>query len=87
MNDSVDTPLLTTIDNPFNPHHDWDAWYQWDEGHGYHTCGLLARLTHTSDELSESDQDIAIDYAMAEVLDLNPFGVHKKIFAKDSVKI
>jgi hypothetical protein len=71
--------LLTTSDNPFDPFDDWDAWYNWDMLSGYHTPGLLARITVTSTELSESDQDRAIELAMNEILELNVSGVHMKV--------
>ena len=30
MADSKDY-LLTTVDNPYNPHTSWDQWYDYDE--------------------------------------------------------
>lgn len=73
--------MLTTVDNPYNPFTHWDEWYTWDEAHGYHTCGLLARFTITSHELSSTDEELAIDLAIQEILDINPFGVHKRIYS------
>lgn len=71
--------LLTTTDNPFNPHKQWDEWYSWDEAAGYSTCGLLARIVKTSDELSEADNELAIDQAIEEIVMINASGVHRKI--------
>lgn len=71
--------LLTTIDNPYNPHTHYDDWYAWDVRAGYNTCALLARITITSSELSQADQDLAIDQAMDEIIRENVSGMHKKI--------
>jgi hypothetical protein len=62
---------LTTKDNPFNPVTQFDQWYVWDSSHGYHTLSYLARVTRTSDELSEADQDLALEQAMSDIVDLN----------------
>lgn len=78
MAEDVET-MLTTVDNPFDPFTQWDEWYAYDALLGYHTPSLLARLTVTSDELSEADQSAAIDYAIDEIVEINASGVHKKV--------
>lgn len=80
--------MLTTLDNPFNPHTHYDEWYQYDVEHGYHTCAYLARITKSSDELSDTDELIAIDNAMNEIVRLNVLGNYIKVkydFAPRSV--
>ena len=32
---------LTTTDNPYDPFTQYDAWYRFDEGKGYHSCAYL----------------------------------------------
>ena len=71
--------MITTVDNPFNPLTDWDDWYNYDESKGYYTSEYLARITRTSDDLGEKDQDRAIEDAIDEIIDLNPDGFYKKI--------
>lgn len=71
--------MLTTIDNPFNPLTDWDDWYNYDESKGYYTSEYLARITKTSNDLSEKDQDQAIAEAIDEIIEMNPDGFYKKI--------
>lgn len=71
--------MLTTIDNPFNPLTDWDDWYNYDESKGYCTSEYLARITKTSNDLSEKDQDQAIAEAIDEIIEMNPDGFYKKI--------
>lgn len=65
---------LTTLDNPFNPITQFDEWLVFDISMGYNTCGLLARIAKTSNELSEADNDLAIDQAMDEIVKQNVFG-------------
>lgn len=72
--------MLTTIDNPHSPFTEFDAWYLFDVMHGYNTCGLLDRIAFSSSELSETDQQIAIDDAMNEIVEVNATGMHKKVF-------
>ena len=68
--------MLTTIDNPFNPHTQFDQWMNWDEQKGYHTSGLLARETYTSYELPESMLKRAMEDAIADIVAVNYSGVH-----------
>lgn len=70
--------MLTTIDNPYNPFTQFDRWYVFDCQMGYDTCAILARISRNSDELSEADQEIAIEEAVNEMLFFNVSGKHKK---------
>ena len=72
--------LLTTVDNPFDPHVQFDAWNQWDQAQGYNTLSYLGRVIVTSDELSQTDQDLAYDRAVDEILSVNE-GLYKKVTA------
>lgn len=75
--------MLTTLDNPWDPFTRFDDWYAFDEQAGYHTCGLLARFTISSDELAEVDQELAIVEAMREIIEINPTGNYKLVRAED----
>ena len=68
--------MITTTDNPFDPFEDFMPWMQWDMAKGYNTAGLLARLTYTSEELSDADQSAAMRHAMKEIVEFNVSGVH-----------
>ena len=76
----MDEYMLTTIDNPYNPFTHWDEWYTYDEASGYHTSGLLARVAITSDELSETDQNLSISYAIDEIIKENILGIYTKAY-------
>ena len=71
--------MLTTNDNPYNPFTEWNEWLQFDLAMGYDTSGYLARVTITSDELSEADQDWAIEDAIDEIVRENVLGIYKKV--------
>ena len=71
--------MLTTIDNPYDPFKEFDAWYMYDLSHGYDSLGLLARVANTSDDLSEADQVDAIELAIEEIVVENVSGLHLKV--------
>jgi len=71
--------MLTTVDNPHSPFDDFDAWYAWDVSSGYHTSSFLARIANISDQLSEADEDLAVDLAIDEIIKENVLGVYRKV--------
>lgn len=75
--------MLTTIDNPYNPFTEFDDWYAFDTQKGYDTCGYLDRIARTSDDLSDADQDVAIDQAIDEIVSLNVLGIYRKVYEND----
>lgn len=79
----MDEYMLTTSDNPFNPYTQWDEWYAFDVAAGYHTSAYLARIVRSSDELSESDQSLAIKDAIDEILEFNVTGNYVKAYEKE----
>ena len=83
MVDSIDPPkMLTTLDNPYNPFTQYDEWNAFDTSMGYNTCSYLARIARTSDELSETDEELAIQQAIDEIIELNLLGIYKKVVAE-----
>jgi hypothetical protein len=75
--------MLTTVDNPYNPSTQFDEWYEFDVAAGYNTTSLLARIVKTSDELSEADQDAALEDAIDEIVKENVSGMHRKIVVSE----
>lgn len=78
--------MLTTIDNPYDPYTHFDEWYTYDITKGYDTCGYLARIAKTSDELSEADQEVALDQAKQEIISMNILGIYKLVSPSSSEK-
>lgn len=70
---------LTTIDNPFDPFTQFDAWYAYDNTKGYHTCEYLARVAKVAPELSEVVEEELTESAIDEIIQLNPLGLYKKV--------
>ena len=81
QDDSSVATMLTTADNPFDPFTQFDEWLRFDESKGYNTCAYLARIAKTSDELSETDQNLAIQSAIDEIIRMNVLGIYKKVTA------
>lgn len=64
--------MLSTLDNPYDPFTEFDEWLGYDESLGYFTPALLARVAVYGEELSEVDQDLAIEYAIDEIIKEDP---------------
>ena len=75
-------PMLTTIDNPFDPFTQYEEWFVWDEAAGYHSTAFLARVVRSSEELSEYDQRLAFEQGIDEIIKENVSGVYRKAFPK-----
>ncbi len=71
--------MLTTVDNPYDPFTQFDAWYQFDVHAQYNTSAFLARIVKNSDELSDADHSLAIEDAIDEIVKFNVLGVYKKV--------
>ena len=84
--ETTPTHLLSTIDNPFNPHTHFKQWFVFDTAAGYNSSSLLSRVATVSDENSPSDQKLALELAIDEIVRLNVSGVHVKI-DKNGLKI
>lgn len=75
-----DRVMLTTIDNPWDPFTHFSEWFAYDEAAGYHSTSLLARIALSSDELSETDQQLAYEQAIDEIVQENALGLHRKAY-------
>ena len=73
---------LTTIDNPSDPFDQFTQWFLYDEEQGYHSCGYLARIANTSDQLTDEENDREIERAIDEIVEIDPFFIYKKVKRK-----
>lgn len=71
--------MLTTVDNPYNPFIQFDEWFAFDQQQGYHTCEYLARIAHTSNDLSDEMNDAIVESAINEIIDFNLIGIYQKV--------
>lgn len=79
--------MLTTYDNPFDPHTQWDEWYVWDMMSGYHTPSLLARVVRLPEDLPIGEEFMAVQDAIDEIVRENVTGMHRKLKEGDFEKI
>jgi len=77
--------MLTTVDNPFDPFTRFDEWLEYDMRMGYHTSAFLARVARVSSDLSETDQALAIQQAIDEIVSENVSGMWRKV-SRNSVR-
>lgn len=82
MADSKDY-LLTTVDNPYNPHTSWDQWYDYDERMGYYTCSYLARVMSIGDSMTDEECDREYEFAMNEIIKYDVLNLYAKIAPND----
>lgn len=75
----MEQAYLSTVDNPYDPYDQFDQWFAYDTEKGYNTCGLLARVANTSDELSPEDNRIEINSAIDQIVLSDPSGLFKKV--------
>lgn len=75
--------MLSTIDNPYSPFDEFDKWYKFDTLHGYNSCSLLARLSYTSEELPENLNELELQRAIEEIVDVNINGMFCLVTRKD----
>ena len=81
---------VTTIDNPWNPFTQFLKWWEHDHEKGYYSLETVACFAKTSTELEDEDYNDEISHAIDKLLEINPFGLHIKIYqdeAGDIIKL
>ena len=71
--------MLTTVDNPYNPFTDFDAWLAFDIRMGYNSSALLGRIAIVPEDLPEPYQALAIQNAIDEIVAENVSGMWRKV--------
>ena len=70
---------LSTVDNPFNPFEDFASWYKFDVDNDYNSSAYLMRITKTSDQLSDKENNEEINRAIDEILKYDFRGIYIKV--------
>lgn len=85
MDDYVKVPvyMITTIDNPFHPLDEYDQWLRFDEDHGYYTNNYLARVAGTSIDLSDAENQRAVNSAIDDIIRLDLLNIYKKVLIEE----
>lgn len=78
--------MLTTFDNPFDPFEDFTSWFMFDIEKGYNTCGYVARIADTPDDLSQKEVDEEIERAIDEIIQYDFLNIYKKVKRNVEIK-
>lgn len=70
---------LTTFDNPYDPFEQFIPWFLFDEERGYHSCGYLARIANTSDQLSDEENAAILEEAIDEIVKYDFMNIYRKV--------
>lgn len=71
---------LTTIDNRFDPFTEWSQWLNEDEFVlRHHSSGLLARVAHVSDELSDAEYQEELSRAIDDIIKHDELDIFRKV--------
>lgn len=70
---------ITTIDNPFDPLDDFDAWFAYDNSKGYGTCSYLDRVANTLEALPDQTNAAEIERAIDEIIANDFMNIYKKV--------
>lgn len=77
------TPMLTTIDNPFNPFTQFSEWLLFDNRNEHNCCAYLGRAAGTSPALTPHENQIEIEEAIDRLLEADFLHIYKKVYADD----
>ena len=74
---------ITTIDNPFDPFDDFVNWHLFDAEKGYYTSSKLARLSKTTDDMTEIEENEEIERAIDELVAIDPLDIYIKVVREE----
>ena len=60
--------MLTTLDNPFDPFNDFTLWHMFDCEKGHNTSSRIARIAQLNSEMTQKEEDEAMDRAIDLIL-------------------
>ena len=70
---------ITTVDNPFDPIDDFNSWFLFDVEKGYYTCNKIARLTNTTDDMTQKEEDEEVERAIDRLIEIDPLDIYIKV--------
>lgn len=74
---------ITTVDNPYDPFENFKEWFLYDIVKGYNTCAYLARLAHTSDQLTDDENAEEIEQAIDSMIKYDFRNIYRKVKTND----
>lgn len=75
---------LTTFDNPYDPFTQFTNWFLFDVQKGYNTCSLLDRISHMSEDMSDTEIDQEHERAIDEIIQYDFRNVYRKVRKNES---
>lgn len=83
----ITVSALTTIDNPYDPFTEWDAWYGYDQANGHFSCEYLARSVVSANANSELEQIQTVNRAIDDIVRLNATGYWRKVTREEDIDV
>ena len=71
------------FDNPFNPFTQFDKWLEFDNDKNYGTASLLARISRTSDSLTDEENNAEIERAIDQIIQFDFANMYRKVRSSD----
>lgn len=84
-NEPTRSCAITTIDNPYNPFTQFDQWWTFDQDKGYCTCSYLDRIAHTSDQLTDDENERVRERAIDEIIKLDFKNIYRKVWSDEAL--
>ncbi len=78
---------LTTFDNPYDPFKQFNSWFLFDIEKGYNSCGYLARIARTTDQMSDTENEEEIERAIDEIIQYDFMNIYKKVRKTDTKSV
>ena len=78
---------LTTFDNPYDPFKQFNSWFLFDVEKGYNSCGYLARIARTTDQMSDTENEEEIERAIDEIIKYDFMNIYKKVRKSDTKSV
>ena len=78
---------LTTFDNPYDPFKQFNSWFLFDIEKGYNSCGYLARIARTTDQMSDAENEEEIERAIDEIIKYDFMNIYKKVRKTDTKSV
>ena len=69
---SIREVMISTVDNPFNPFDNFEAWRMFDIEKEHFSCERLARIINLSPDMSEHEEDVERERAIDEIIKYDP---------------
>ena len=78
---------LTTFDNPYDPFKQFNSWFLFDVEKGYNSCGYLARIARTTDQMSDAENEEEIERAIDEIIQYDFMNIYQKVRKSDTKSV